>query len=135
MSDMINQPPIDHPETGAGFANKENRGVREYSQFDRIGHHRLFLRVREFASLRMKAISKPPPSFEAALQELEGIVQTLEGGGAPLEDSLKAYERGVSLLDYCQSTLGQAEQKIHILDNGSLRELARPATGSEGEAS
>ncbi len=83
----------------------------------------------------MKAISKPPPSFEAALQELEGIVQTLESGGAPLEDSLKAYERGVSLLGYCQATLGQAEQKIRILDNGSLRDLARPATGSEGEAS
>lgn len=82
----------------------------------------------------MKATSKPPASFEAALQELEGIVQTLEGGGAPLEDSLKAYERGVGLLDYCQATLGQAEQKIRILDNGNLRDLAKPAS-SEGEAS
>jgi exodeoxyribonuclease VII small subunit len=82
----------------------------------------------------MKATAKPPASFEAALQELEGIVQTLEGGGTPLEDSLKAYERGAVLLDYCQATLGQAEQKIRILDNGNLRNLAKPATG-EGEAS
>lgn len=82
----------------------------------------------------MKATAKPPASFEAALHELEGIVQTLEGGGASLEESLKAYERGVGLLDYCQATLGQAEQKIRILDNGSLRDLARPAD-SEGEAS
>jgi exodeoxyribonuclease VII small subunit len=82
----------------------------------------------------MKATSKPPASFEAALQELEGIVQTLEGGGAPLEDSLKAYERGVGLLDYCQATLGQAEQKIRILDGANLRDLTVPAV-SEGEAS
>lgn len=66
--------------------------------------------------------AKPPASFEAALQELEGLVQTLEGGGASLEDSLKAYERGIGLLDYCQATLGQAEQKIRILDNGALRD-------------
>lgn len=68
------------------------------------------------------------------MQELEGIVQTLESGGTLLEDSLQAYERGIGLLAYCQSTLGQAEQKIRILDNGSLREFASP-TGSEGEAS
>jgi len=66
---------------------------------------------------------KPPASFEAALKELEVIVQALEGGNAPLEDSLKAYERGMALLKYCQETLGQAEQKIRILDNGSLRDF------------
>jgi exodeoxyribonuclease VII small subunit len=68
--------------------------------------------------------SKPPASFEAALQELEGIVQTLESGGAPLEESLKAYERGMVLRSYCQETLGQAEQKIRILENGVLRDFA-----------
>jgi exodeoxyribonuclease VII small subunit len=62
-----------------------------------------------------------PESFEAALRELEAIVQTLESGDSPLEASLKAYERGTTLLRYCQDTLGQAEQKIRILDNGSLR--------------
>lgn len=67
-----------------------------------------------------------PVSFEAALQELESIVQTLEGGGTPLEDSLQAYERGMGLLNYCQTTLGQAEQKIRILENGTLRDLALP---------
>jgi exodeoxyribonuclease VII small subunit len=68
--------------------------------------------------------SKPPASFEAALQELESIVQTLESGGAPLEESLKAYERGMVLRSYCQETLGQAEQKIRILENGVLRDFA-----------
>lgn len=88
----------------------------------------------------MKSISaKLPASFEAALQELEGIVQTLEGGGAPLEESLKAYERGMALRNYCQKTLGEAEQKISILENGALRDFAGATpdtseTPAEGEA-
>lgn len=71
--------------------------------------------------------SKPPTSFEAALQELEGIVQTLEGSSASLENSLQAYERGMQLLGFCQATLGQAEQKIRILDNGVLHDFAEMA--------
>jgi exodeoxyribonuclease VII small subunit len=68
-----------------------------------------------------------PPSFEAALQELEAIVRTLEDGGAPLEASLQAYERGMALLKHCQETLGQAEQKIRLLDDGTLRDFAGAA--------
>lgn len=80
--------------------------------------------------------SKPPASFEAALQELEGIVQSLEGGGAPLEEALKVYERGVGLLNFCQTTLGQAEQKIRILDKGALHDLGEaPEPNSTGEIS
>jgi exodeoxyribonuclease VII small subunit len=72
----------------------------------------------------MKSASpKPPASFEAALQELERLVQTLEGGGATLEDSLKAYERGTVLLKHCQETLAQAEQKIRILDGDKLNDF------------
>jgi len=84
----------------------------------------------------MKSTSaKLPASFEAALQELEGIVQALEGGGAPLEESLKAYERGMALRNYCQETLGQAEQKIRILENGALRDFtSTPEIATEGEA-
>lgn len=67
--------------------------------------------------------ASPPASFEAALQELETLVQSLENGGISLEDSLQAYERGVSLLKHCQATLGAAEQKIRMLDDGQLRDL------------
>lgn len=79
----------------------------------------------------MKSAAKPPASFEAALQELENLVQTLESGGAALEDSLKAYERGVVLLKHCQETLAQAEQKIRILDGGSLRDFSAPASATD----
>lgn len=81
------------------------------------------------------AAPKPPASFEAALQELERLVQTLESGGVPLEDSLKAYERGMVLLKHCQETLAQAEQKIRILDGDKLNDFAVPDEGSaEGGA-
>lgn len=77
---------------------------------------------------------KPPASFEAALQELEGIVQKLESGGASLEESLAAYERGKILLDHCQATLAQAEQKIRLLD--ATEQLADFDPGQrEGETS
>jgi exodeoxyribonuclease VII small subunit len=76
---------------------------------------------------------KPPASFEAALQELETLVKSLEDGGAPLEASLQAYERGTMLLAYCQETLDQAEQKIHKLDNGVLRAFHVEDEPAQGE--
>ena len=65
----------------------------------------------------------PPASFEAALQELERIVQAMESGDAPLEESLANYERGMALLKTCQERLAAAEQKIRMLENGGLRDF------------
>jgi exodeoxyribonuclease VII small subunit len=64
-----------------------------------------------------------PPTFEAALQELEAVVQAMEAGNTPLEESLSAYERGVALLRHCQETLTAAEKKLQILENGGLRDF------------
>lgn len=55
------------------------------------------------------------PDFEAALTELEQIVQRLEQGDLSLEESLRQFERGVELTRGCQKALRQAEQKIQIL--------------------
>ncbi len=71
-----------------------------------------------------------PPSFESALQELEAIVQAMESGNAPLEESLAAYERGIALLRQCQETLAAAEVKLQILENGVLREFDATGVGS-----
>lgn len=68
--------------------------------------------------------------FEAALAELEKIVQNMEEGTLPLEESLEAYRRGSELLKHCQQQLSDAEQKIRILENGALRDF-EPASGSE----
>lgn len=53
--------------------------------------------------------------FEAAMAELEAIVERLEHGDLPLEDSLKQFERGVELTRLCQAALKQAEQKVQLL--------------------
>jgi exodeoxyribonuclease VII small subunit len=63
------------------------------------------------------------PDFEAALAELEAIVQRLEQGEIPLEESLRQYERGVALTRSCQQALQQAEEKIRILAKNAGGEL------------
>ncbi len=61
-----------------------------------------------------------PPSFEAALDELEKIVATMEDGQLPLAESLAAYKRGAELLQYCQQALRDAQQQVQILERGVL---------------
>ncbi len=56
-----------------------------------------------------------PLDFEAAMRDLEEIVERLEHGDLPLEDSLKAFERGILLTRACQTALKDAEQKVEIL--------------------
>lgn len=62
--------------------------------------------------------------FEAALAELEQIVQRMESGRLPLEESLAAYGRGSELLKHCRRRLDDAEKQIQILDNDILRDFA-----------
>ncbi len=53
--------------------------------------------------------------FEESLQELEQLVEQMEHGDISLEESLKAFERGVKLTGTCQKALQDAEQKVQIL--------------------
>ena len=63
----------------------------------------------------MSTTATPPQDFERALDELEALVQKLEGGELTLEASLEAYERGVTLYRQCQGALEQAELRIRLL--------------------
>jgi exodeoxyribonuclease VII small subunit len=76
--------------------------------------------------------SAVPASFEAALAELEEIVTAMEGGQLPLKESLVAYKRGADLLQYCQSTLKDAEQQVQIYEKGLLKSFASPDPDSAG---
>ena len=60
--------------------------------------------------------------FEASLGQLEQLVDQMEEGDLSLEDSLKAFERGVKLTRECQQALQDAEQKVQLLieQNGQL---------------
>ena len=53
--------------------------------------------------------------FESALEELENLVSKMESGELSLDDSLKAFERGIELTRTCQSTLEAAELRIQTL--------------------
>ncbi len=62
--------------------------------------------------------------FEAALARLEEIVQELEKGDLPLEQSLKLFEEGIKLSRICNKRLEEAERKVEILikdKNGMMK--------------
>jgi exodeoxyribonuclease VII small subunit len=73
----------------------------------------------------MKDAASDDLSLERSLAELEKIVRALEEGELTLEESLKAFERGVSLVRRCNSLLDGAEQKIEILTGDLPEDLAR----------
>jgi exodeoxyribonuclease VII small subunit len=58
-----------------------------------------------------------PIHFEKAMTDLQSIVQQLEKGELPLEDSLKQFEQGITLAKHCQDILNQAEQKIEQISS------------------
>ena len=61
--------------------------------------------------------------FEAALEELEALVERMEAGELSLEDSLSAFERGVKLTRTCQTALKNAELKVKVLTEEGLDDL------------
>lgn len=65
--------------------------------------------------------------FEAAMTELESIVNQMESGQLPLEQSLNAYKRGIELLHTCQKTLADVEQQIRILNEDNRLQPFHPA--------
>lgn len=73
--------------------------------------------------------------FEAALQRLEGIVKSLEGGDLPLEESLRLFEEGVALTRQCAARLDEAQRRIEILERGEggVPELRAFDDGAERE--
>ena len=62
-------------------------------------------------------------SFEAALNELEEIVRTLERGDIDLDNAINSYSRGAALKFHCENKLDDAKSridKISIDKNGEL---------------
>ena len=54
-------------------------------------------------------------TFREASAELDGIIRQIESNTLELEDTLKAYERGVVLIASLQKRLSEAEQKVDVL--------------------
>jgi exodeoxyribonuclease VII small subunit len=72
-----------------------------------------------------------PSSFENALTELEAVVGRMESGELTLEESLSAYQRGATLLQYCQGKLNDAQQQVKILEAGVLKEFSGTADNGQ----
>lgn len=51
-------------------------------------------------------------SFEQAMKELESVVDKLEHGDVPLDESITLYERGAALKKRCEDELKRAEEKV-----------------------
>lgn len=64
--------------------------------------------------------------YERARDELVAIVQRLEGGSAPLEQTLQLWERGEALAGRCRGILDAAQAR---LDRASAAESATPRPG------
>jgi exodeoxyribonuclease VII small subunit len=58
-------------------------------------------------------------TFEQALAELEQIVARLESGQAPLEDSIRMYERGAALKAHCEKRLEAARLRVEKIVMGA----------------
>jgi len=55
-------------------------------------------------------------SFEQALKRLNTLVEKLESGQLPLEESVAAFEEGVKLTRRCEALLDSAEQRLQVLN-------------------
>lgn len=53
--------------------------------------------------------------FEDAMKKLESIIEKMEKGDIPLNESLKLFEEGVKLTRFCSQELQKAEKKVELL--------------------
>ena len=65
-----------------------------------------------------------PATYEAALQELEGLTSNLESGQMPLNQLLTGYQRGAQLLAFCKGKLDAVETQIKVLEGTELKPWA-----------
>jgi exodeoxyribonuclease VII small subunit len=66
---------------------------------------------------------KKTQTFEKSMKRLEEIGQSLESGDIALEDSIKLYEEGIQLIEFCQRKLAEAEKKVKKLSRDSEGEF------------
>ena len=63
--------------------------------------------------------------FEKSIEELREIIEKLESGNIPLDDSLSLFEKGVKILNSANKKLSQMEKKVEILIEDSDGKIKR----------
>jgi exodeoxyribonuclease VII small subunit len=66
---------------------------------------------------------EPAPRFEQAIEDLERIIERIESGETPLDESLKQFEQGMALVNRCRQVLDAVEKRIAELSVDSPGEL------------
>ncbi|WP_414633198.1 exodeoxyribonuclease VII small subunit [Cellvibrio sp. UBA7661] len=72
--------------------------------------------------------------FEQSLSTLENLVARMEQGDMTLEESLQAFEAGISLTRECQARLAAAEQQVTKLVEQQDNIRLEPFDSDEGDA-
>ncbi len=62
-------------------------------------------------------------NFERAITELTTIVEKIEQGDVPLQDSLTQYETGMTLIKHCRTLLHDAEARIEVISKQDADEV------------
>lgn len=74
-------------------------------------------------------------SFEQAIDKLTAIVQKIETGQVPLEESLRQYEQGMLLIAHCRQILQQAEKRIEVIGQTAPQSSSDNAQQEQDDAS
>lgn len=72
--------------------------------------------------------------FEKALEQLEGIVEAMEGDDLSLEELVAKYEEGMKLAQACQAKLAEAELRIQQLEKNAAGEMQLKPARIENES-
>lgn len=74
----------------------------------------------DFRVSKSKSKAEQEVPYEQLVEQLEGIVDQIEGGELGLEDSIKGYEQGIELVKRARMILDRAEQRITELNADTL---------------
>jgi exodeoxyribonuclease VII small subunit len=70
-------------------------------------------------------------TFEQSIVQLKAIVEMIEAGQIPLQDSIEQYEKGMALIKHCRKILQQAEKRIEKISLD--QEQTNPPEAEEDE--
>ncbi|HMB30876.1 MAG TPA: exodeoxyribonuclease VII small subunit [Desulfohalobiaceae bacterium] len=76
-------------------------------------------------------MTKKDKSYEQQIQRIQEIVNQLEKGDIPLEQSLALFKEGTELVQHCRKQLNEAKHKVQIYSQGIWQDLEDEDTGHE----
>ncbi|MCZ8014127.1 MAG: exodeoxyribonuclease VII small subunit [Limnobacter sp.] len=76
------------------------------------------------AQANLRDDQAPPASFEAAVAELEALVDVMDSQNMGLDQLLTDYKRGAFLVKYCRDRLNQVRQEVTEIELGLNKPVA-----------